>query len=134
MPKPPSHLPDPEVTPTPALEKRTRRVHSTEYKLQVLAEADRCARGELGALLRREKLYSSQLQQWRRELADHGVDGLRKSSPGPKSAKTPEQRLIEQLEKANARLTHQLELANDCLDLQKKVLAMLDRSSSGSEP
>ena len=64
MPKPASYLPESEVIPPPALEKRTRRVFSTEYKLRILAEAERCARGELGALLRREKLYSAQLQQW----------------------------------------------------------------------
>ena len=69
MPKPTHNLPEAEVTPTPALEKRTRRIFSSEYKLRILAEADRCVRGELGALLRREKLYSAQLQQWRREFA-----------------------------------------------------------------
>lgn len=134
MPKPASNPPQTEVTPAPALEKRTRRVFSTEYKLQILAEADRCARGELGALLRREKLYSAQLQQWRREFAEHGAEGLGKSAPGPKSAKTLEQRRIEQLERENARLSHKLELANDCLALQKKALSMLDRSDTGSEP
>ena len=133
MPKPVSELPDTEVKPTPALEKRTRRVFSTEYKLQILAEADRCACGELGALLRREKLYSGQLQQWRREFAEHGVAGLAKTAPGPKAAKTPEQRRIEQLEKEYARLVRKLELANDCLALQKKALSMLERTDSGSD-
>lgn len=133
MPKPVSDLPDSEVKPTPALEKRTRRVFSPEYKLQILAEADGCARGELGALLRREKLYSAQLQQWRREFAERGVGGLAKSAPGPKAAKTAEQRRIEQLEQDNARLVRKLELANDCLALQKKALSMLERTDSGSE-
>jgi transposase-like protein len=109
-------------------------VFSTQYKLQILAEADQCARGELGALLRREKLYSAQLQQWRREFAEQGVEGLSKSAPGPKPAKTLEQRRIEQLEKENARLTRKLELANDCLALQKKALAMLERTEDGSAP
>jgi len=134
MPKPTHNLPEAEVTPTPALEKRTRRIFSSEYKLRILAEADRCVRGELGALLRREKLYSAQLQQWRREFAEHGLDGLGKSAPGPKSAKTPEQRRIEQLEKENTRLARKLDLANDCLSLQKKALSMLERSNTGSEP
>jgi transposase len=133
MPKPATTLPETEVLPTPELERRTRRVFSTEYKLQILAEADQCKRGELGALLRREKLYSAQLQQWRREFAEHGVEGLGKSAPGPKPAKSPQQRRIEQLEKDNARLMHKLELANDCLSLQKKALSMLDRLNSGSE-
>lgn len=75
MPKPVSKLPITEVSPAPELEKRTRRVFSPEYKLKILAEAERCAWGELGALLRREKLYSAQLQQWRREVAEKGVEG-----------------------------------------------------------
>ena len=132
MPKPASHLPDTEVKPTPALEKRTRRVFSTEYKLQILSEADQCARGELGALLRREKLYSGQLQQWRRDFAEQGVDGLSKSAPGPRPLKTAEQRRIEQLEKENAKLTRKLQLANDCLGLQKKLLSILDRADDGN--
>ena len=134
MPKPASKLPDTEVKTTPALERRTRRVFSPEYKLQILAEADQCARGELGALLRREKLYSAQLQQWRRELTEKGVAGLSKSTPGPKPAKTPEQRRIEQLEKENAGLARKLDLANDCLALQKKALSMLEHTEAGSEP
>ena len=134
MPKPASKLPDTEVQTTPALERRTRRVFSPEYKLQILAEADQCARGELGALLRREKLYSAQLQQWRRELAEQGVEGLSKSTTGPKPAQTPEQRRIEQLETENARLARTLELAHDCLALQKKALSMLDRAEVGSAP
>jgi transposase-like protein len=133
MPKPATTLPETEVLPTPELERRTRRVFSTEYKLQILSEADQCKRGELGALLRREKLYSAQLQQWRREFAEHGVEGLGKSAPGPKAAKSPEQRRIEQLEQDNARLRRKLELANDCLSLQKKALSMLDRADNGSE-
>lgn len=133
MPKPASDPLITEVSPAPELEKRTRRVFSTEYKLKILAEADRCARGELGALLRREKLYSAQLQQWRREFAEKGVEGLSKSTPGPKATKTPEQRRIEQLERENARLNRKLELANDCLSLQKKALSMLERSEDGNE-
>lgn len=132
MPKPASNLPDTEVEPTPALERRTRRVFSPEYKLRILVEAEQCARGELGALLRREKLYSAQLQQWRREFAEQGVEGLSKSTPGPKASKTREQSRIEQLEKENARLTRQLALANDCLALQKKALSMLERTEIGS--
>jgi transposase-like protein len=133
MPKPASDLPINEVSPAPELEKRTRRVFSTEYKLKVLAEAERCARGELGALLRREKLYSAQLQQWRRDFAEKGVEGLSKSAPGPKATKTSQQRRIEQLERENARLSRKLELANDCLSLQKKALSMLERSKDGNE-
>lgn len=133
MPKSQEELPDTQVTPEPALEKRTRRQLTPEYKLRIVAEADGCKRGELGAILRREKLYSSQLSEWRREFAERGVAGLSKSAPGPAASRTPEQRRIDQLEKENDRLNRKLEIANDCLDLQKKALSMLDRLSSGKE-
>ena len=133
MPKSISERPDTQVTPEPALEKRTRRQLTPEYKLRIIAEADGCKYGELGALLRREKLYSSQLSDWRREFADNGVAGLSKSAPGPAAFRTPEQRRIDQLEKENDRLNRKLEIANDCLDLQKKALSMLDRLSNGKD-
>ena len=133
MPKSISDRPDTQVTPEPSLEKRTRRQLTPEYKLRIIAEANACKRGELGALLRREKLYSSQLSDWRREFAENGVAGLSKSAPGPAASRTPEQRRIDQLEKENDRLNRKLDIANDCLDLQKKALSMLDRLNNGKE-
>lgn len=133
MPKSISERPDTQVTPDPALEKRTRRQLTPEYKLRIMAEADACKHGDLGALLRREKLYSSQLSDWRREFAENGVAGLSKSAPGPVASKTPEQRRIDQLEKENDRLSRKLDIANDCLDLQKKALSMLDRLNNGKD-
>ena len=133
MPESPSERPDIQVTPEPSLEKRSRRIFKPEYKLRIMAEADACKHGELGALLRREKLYSNQLSAWRREYAQGGIAGLTKSAPGPSPSKTPEQRRIEQLEKENNRLNRKLEIANDCLDLQKKALSMLDRLRSGKD-
>lgn len=133
MPKPSTPLPQSQVIPAAALEKRTRRQFSTEYKLRILSEADACRRGELGAMLRREHLYSGQLCQWRRDFAQHGVQGLSKSLPGPASRTTPEQRRIAQLEKDNARLHRKLQIAEDCLDLQKKVLAMLELTNSEND-
>jgi len=120
MPKPPSDVPNRQVIPPPELEKRTRRRFSTAEKLRILDEADGCARGargELGALLRREKLYSSQLQQWRRERAEQGVPG--KTEPGPAASTLPHQRRIEQLEQENVRLVRQLTITQACIDLQK---------------
>lgn len=132
MPKPSSELPESQVTPEPALEKRTRRQFTADYKLRIIAEADACKHGELGAMLRREKLYSNQLSEWRREYARHGIEGLSKSAPGPMPNKTPEQRQNEQLRKENERLRGKLDIANDCLDLQKKALSMLDRLRNGN--
>lgn len=132
MPKPHSELLDNQVTPEPKLEKRSRRQFTAEYKLQIIAQADACKHGELGVLLRREKLYSHQLSQWRREYAKQGVEGLNKSHPGPVASKTPEQRQNDQLRKENEHLKRKLEMANDCLDLQKKALSMLDHLRNGS--
>jgi transposase len=126
MPKPSTPLPETQVIPTAALEKRTRRQFSSEYKLRILSEADACRRGELGTMLRRERLYSGQLRQWRLDFRQHGVQGLSKSLPGPASRTTPDQRRIAQLEKDNARLSRKLQIAEGCVSLQKKVLAILE--------
>lgn len=134
MPKDPSTLPETQVGPESSLEKRTRRTFKPEYKLRILKAADVCKHGELGALLRREKLYSNQLSQWRRDYADNGVAGLSKSSPGPLPTISAEQREIDKLKREVAKLNKKLELANDCLDIQKKVLSILDRSTNGNTP
>lgn len=133
MPKAPSELPNSQVKPKPELEKRTRRRFTTEYKVSIIAKADACQHGELGALLRQENLYSGQIQQWRHELEQGGVECLEKTSPGPKASKTPSERIIEQLQKENARLNRKLQIATDCVDLQKKALSMLDHANSGSD-
>jgi len=134
MPKPESQLPESQVTPDVQLEKRTRRRFSTEYKLKILAEANQCAHGQLGELLRRENLYSNQLRDWRKQLESGGELALSKSAPGPKAAKTPEQKRIEQLEKELARTQHKLRITEDCVGLQKKALSMLDLSNNGNDP
>jgi transposase len=133
LPKPPSDSATTQVIPNPVLEKRTRRQFSADYKLRIIAGADACKHGELGAILRREKLYSNQLADWRREYAQHGVWGLSKSLPGPAPSKTPDQKRIAQLEKDNARLSRKLDIANDCLDLQKKALTIFDHLKNGNE-
>ena len=128
MPKPKT-----EVKPSPKLEKRTRRTFSAVYKLRILAKADACKHGELGVLLRKEKLYSSQLREWRKELAEKDEDGLSKTAPGPKPLKTIEQKRIEQLERQKAQLQKKLHIAEGCLDLQKKALSLLDQMSNGND-
>lgn len=133
MPKSVTPLPSPEVKPDPALEKRTRRVFSADYKLKIIHQADACKHGQLGELLRREKLYHNQLSEWRRELESKGIAGLNKSTPGPSSKQTSEQKRIAQLEKENFKLKKQLQLKDDCLELQKKALAMLDNLNVESD-
>jgi len=132
MPKSVSDLPNTEVKPNPSLEKRRRRTFTADYKLRIVTEAETCKHGELGAMLRRENLYSNQLADWRREYAENGFKGLSKSIPGPAASKTPEQKEIEKLKKENNKLTHELNVANDCLELQKKALSILDHFRNGN--
>jgi transposase-like protein len=108
------------VKPEPNLERRIRRVFTPDYKVSILQRADACKHGELGQLLRHEKLYSGQLLQWRREMAEHGLEGLSKSTPGPAPRRSANDKRIEQLERENARLRRQLEVKEGCLRLQKK--------------
>lgn len=116
-------LPDPEVT-----EKPKRRQFTAEYKRRILAEADACAEpGEVGALLRREGLYSSHLSSWRKQR-DQGLKPKKRGRKG----KTPEQKRIAELEKQlkkaereKARLEAKLHRADLMLDLQKKVSEIL---------
>ena len=112
MPKPVSDdLPKTKVTPDPKLEKRGRREFPPEYKLRIIAQADACAHGELGPLLRKEGLYNGQLKQWREEFKNNGVAGLSKSVPGPKSKLSAEQREIDQLRKQLAKVKNELDIA-----------------------
>ena len=76
MPKPATELPDNQVVPNPQHEKRSYRYFSAADKKRILAEADACDHGQLGALLRREHIYSTQLQTWRKQLAHADESGL----------------------------------------------------------
>ena len=63
-----STLPEQQLKPEAALEKRTRRVFTADYKLRIIQKADLYQQGELGELLRKERLYHSQLSDWRKEF------------------------------------------------------------------
>ena len=91
-----------------------------------MQQANAYKHGELGALLRREKLYSNQFAQWRREFAEQGVAGLKKSAPGPASKKSPEQKCVKQLKNENQRLQRQYGSQRRLLNSQKKALELLD--------
>lgn len=130
MPKPASeYVPDTQITPDPLLEKRTRRQFPMQYKLRIIAEADACKHGELGALLRREKLYSNQIRDWRKQLAAVGEKGLSKTAPGPAPSKSSEQREIEKLRSELARTQRKLEIAEGCIELQKKLSHLLEQTN-----
>jgi transposase len=108
-------------------EKASRRKFSAEYKRKILKEADACTRtGEIGALLRREGLYSSHLAVWRAARQRGEIAGLAPKKRGPKVAPAdPRDRKIVELERETRRLKARLERAEALVDLQKKVSVIM---------
>jgi transposase-like protein len=108
-------------------EKAVRRQFSAEYKRKILKEADACTQeGEIGALLRREGLYSSHLAVWRAARDRSEIAGLAPKKRGPKAVPPdPRDRKIVELERETRRLKSRLERAEALVDLQKKVSAIL---------
>jgi len=113
---------DPEV-----LEQATRRRFSAKYKLRILEEADRCAEpGQIGALLRREGLYSSNLSLWREQRESGVLSGLTPRKRGRKP--NPDSDLLRhntQLRRENEKLRKRLARAETIIDVQKKVATLL---------
>lgn len=116
-----------EIQPDPRLEKRTRRRFSAAEKLRLLTEADALPHGEKGAWLRRNGLYGAQLSAWRKQHTQQGLDGLQPQSPGRKAA-DPRDRQIERLQRDNARLHRRAEVAEQLVDLQKKVFQLVENA------
>ena len=106
--------------------KPTRRRYTAGYKLRVLREAEACkGRGEIGALLRREGLYSSNLTQWRKQCERGELEGLsRKRGPLPKGKNSLADK-VKVLERENARLKARAERAEGLVEIQKKVSEIL---------
>jgi transposase-like protein len=104
-----------------------RRTFTAEYKLRILAEADAAATqsGAIGALQRREGLYSSHLVTWRRERQAGILRGLAPHKRGPKSKRNPQEEEMQKLRRENQRLTEELRKAAIVIDVQKKVGALL---------
>jgi len=103
--------------------KATRRRFAVDYKLKILDQADQCRdTGQLGALLRREGLYHSNLQLWRRQREQGILSGLtprkRGRKPNPQSQLVEE---IEQLKRQNQRLSQRLGQAEIIIEFQKKL-------------
>ena len=112
--------PDPEV---PA--KAERRRFTAAYRLGILKQADACKRpGELGALLRREGLYSSHLANWRRQREQGALRDMRGRRRGP--TPRPIDPRVKQLEAENRRLQRKLQRAETIIALQKKVAEILE--------
>ena len=111
---------DPEV-----VAKAQRRRFAAEYKLAIVEEADRASGpGEIGALLRREGLYSSHLVDWRR-LREAGALSALSKKRGRKPTRNPLAEENQQLKARIARLEKKLQQAEIIIDVQKKVSALL---------
>jgi transposase len=120
-------LTDPEV-----LEKPIRRRFTADYKLRIVQEADRCTEpGQIGALLRREGLYSSQLGAWRNQRQQGQLQALRDDKRGRKPLiPHPVPVELDQLQRENQRLQQQVQQAELIIDIQKKASLLLGMSLS----
>jgi len=116
-------VPDPEVP-----EKKARRKFTAKYKLSVLSEADGCTEpGQIGALLRREGLYSSHLTKWRRQRDDGILNAMGPKKRGRKPIE-PNPLIVEvaSLQKRNRKLEERLRQAELIIEAQKKISEILD--------
>lgn len=111
-------VPDPEVP-----EKASRRRFTVEYKLRILREAQGCKeQHQLGALLRREGLYYSNLTTWRKQVEKGTLDALSSKKRGPKARKPdPSTRRIAEQEKEILKLRSNLRKAELIIEAQKKI-------------
>ena len=121
---------DPEVSAKPR-----RRVFSAEAKQQILEETDRALAngGGVGAILRREGIYSSTLHGWRKER-DQATQQAFSRKRGPRPARNPLAAENEKLRRHNQRLQEELEKAHIVIDVQKKVAKLLGMISETAPP
>jgi transposase len=114
-------VPNPEVH-----EKPNRRRFSSSYQARIVREADACAmKGEIGALLRREGLYSSQLSDWRKKYRKGGQAALRETTRGRKPLHTSEEKEVARLKKQVSSLEQRLQKAETIIEIQKKISDLL---------
>jgi transposase len=115
-----TQAPDPEVLP-----RAERRQYTGQYKLRILEEVEQCTeRGQVGALLRREGLYSSHLSKWRRQRAEGQLQALSPQKRGRKAQEVGVEELAR-LQRENERLRARLEQAELIIDVQKKLSRLL---------
>ena len=113
-------VPEPEV---PAVPRRRR--FTADYKAGIVREADACRKdGAIGALLRREGLYSSQLT-WRRQCRSGALTALKDNKRGRKQTRNPLEDEVSRFQRENARLVRRLEQAETFVEIQRKVSSML---------
>lgn len=120
----PDTRPDPEVAP-----RAKRHTYTATYKRRILQEADGCNQpGQIGALLRREGLYSSHLNTWRRQRAAGELEGLTDKKRGRKAKQDAKDAEIGVLRRENERLQAQLEQAELIIAAQKKLTQALEQT------
>lgn len=113
-----------DVQETEVAPKAQRRKYSREYKRRILDEIEACTRpGQVGAILRREGLYSQIVSKWRKQFRRKGQAGLESQKRGPKT--DPQAAEIKRLKRENELLRKRLEQAEMIIDVQKKVSQML---------
>lgn len=120
-------IPDPEVS-----SKATRRRFTAQYKLRILQDADNCTSfGQVGALLRREGLYASNLTTWRRQKERGSLDALSPKRRGPKKKESDSltQHILE-LERENSAIKQKLKQAETIIEVQKKISEILNIPSN----
>jgi transposase-like protein len=99
--------------------------------LQVLSQIDAAQRGEVGAILRREGLYSSLITEWRKQRDRGALEGLRDRKPGP-AGKDPVRAELARLRQDNARLREHVAICEELIGTQGKAFALLQTISAGS--
>ena len=111
--------------------KATRRRFTAEYKESILDAADQASSpGEIGALLRREGLYSSHLRIWRQQRANGGLGGRKRGRPG-RGKQDARDLELESLQRANDELTEKLRQAELIIEVQKKISEMINLRRTG---
>ena len=109
-------------------EKAKRRRFSRDYKERIIAEADRCNEaGQLGALMRREGLYTSCIPRWRKQLQERDLKS------GNRSSKPSNAQELARLKRENERLAEKLRQAELIIEVQKKVSEMMQTKSPEKE-
>jgi len=122
--------PDPEVQ-----EKKPRRKFTAKYKLSILNKVDACTEiGQVGALLRREGLYTSNLTNWRRQREQGLLDAMSPKKRGRKKVeRNPLVREVARLQHENKQLKDKLKKAQTIIEVQKKVSEILGISQDQEE-
>jgi hypothetical protein len=113
-------------------ERARRRTFTAKYKLEILAAYEAAPEGEKGALLRRERLYSSHIVEWRRARDAGALAGL--SAPRGRRRRDPQAERIACLEAEKRQLEQELAKARFVVEVQAKLHALLETISDSGEP